>query len=86
MGPANKNTTIHTNSRYYRAIDGNEKIQNGILNVGCSNRCDVGKVRFQHKKTCFHSTSPLFSLDYSGKLIYCTNIDRTWCTGLLNLV
>jgi len=27
MGRANKNTISHTDSRYYRVVDGNEKIQ-----------------------------------------------------------
>jgi len=27
MGPANKNTITHTDSRYYRAFDGDEKVQ-----------------------------------------------------------
>jgi len=35
MGPANKNTTTHTGSRYYRAIGGDEKVHKGAQNVRC---------------------------------------------------
>ena len=54
MGRANKNIIIQTNSRYYRAIDGNEKIQKGTPNVRCGNRCGVGNVYCQCKN-CGHS-------------------------------
>ncbi len=70
MGRANKNITIHTNSRYYRAVDGNEKIRKGTPNVRCGNRCGAGNVYCQCKKTYFLSTNQLFSLDYSDKLVY----------------
>ena len=35
MGRANKNIISHTDSRYYRAIDGDEKEHNKALNVLC---------------------------------------------------
>ena len=54
MGRANKNIISHTNGRYYRAIDGNEKIRKGTPNVRCGNRCGVGNVHCQCKN-CGHS-------------------------------
>jgi len=30
MGPANKNTITHTDSQYYRVVDGDEKLQNRV--------------------------------------------------------
>ncbi len=71
MGRANKNIISHTNSRYCRAIDGDEKIQKGTPNVRCGNRCGAGNVYCQCKKTYFPSTNQLFGLDYSDKLVYC---------------
>ena len=49
MGRANKNIISHTNSRYYRAIDGNEKIRKGTPNVRCGSRCGVGNAYCQCK-------------------------------------
>ncbi len=74
MGRANKNIIIHTNSRHYQTIDGNEKTQNETLNVPRGNRYGVGNVYCQYKKTYFLSTSRLFSLDYSVKLVYCAEM------------
>jgi len=72
MGRANKNITSHTDSRYYRAIGGEEKLHKKALNVLCGIIEAISIISIAStKKTYFLSTSRLFSLDYSGKLVYC---------------
>ena len=78
MGPANKNTITHTDSRYYRVVDGDEKVQNGVPGHPQAHPDSSGRAWGCHpssiastKKTYFLSTNQLFSLDYSGKMVYC---------------
>jgi len=59
MGRANKNTTTHTYSRYYRALDGNEKIEKGALNVRRGDRSGIDNLYCQHKKL-FSLNEPAF--------------------------
>jgi len=78
MGRANKNIISHTDSRYYRAIGGDEKLHKKALNVLCGiiEAVSIISDNFycQYKKTYFLSTSRLFSLDYSSKLVYCAEM------------
>jgi hypothetical protein len=85
MGRANKNINSHTDSRYYRAVDGYEKAQKrGSMPSPSSSRFFGTSLRLppagidnfycQYKKTYFLSISRLFSLDYSDKLVYCAEM------------
>jgi len=53
MGRANKNTTTHTDGRYYRAIGGDEKVHKGALNVRYGNRSGIDNLDRQYKKSIF---------------------------------
>ena len=88
MGRANKNTTTHTNNRYYRAVDGNEKIQKrtlmDALAIDATSIMSITSV----KNAYFPSITRLSYLDYSGKLLYCaeTQIERGAQAGVLGAI
>jgi len=88
MGRANKNTISHTDSRYYLAVDGNEKIQKrtlmGALAIDAASIMSITSV----KNAYFPSISRLSYLDYSGKLLYCaeTQIERGAQAGVFGAI
>ena len=88
MGRANKNATTHTDNRYYRAVDGNEKIQKrtlmDALAIDAASIMSITSV----KNAYFPSISRLSYLDYSGKLLYCaeTQIERGAQAGVLGAI
>ena len=71
MGRANKNIISHTNSRYYRAIDGNEKIRKGTPNVRCGSRCGVGNAYCQCKNCGRKFSVPQIHIGKKGKCPKC---------------
>ena len=78
MGPANKNTITHTDSRYYRAVDGDEKVQKGV--PGHPQAATRRLLPVQ--KNLFSLNEPAFQLGLFRQTgILCRDVDRTWCTG-----
>jgi len=74
MGRANKNTITHTNSRYYWAFDGDEKVQNGV--PGHTQAATRRPLPVQ--KNLFSLNEPTFQLGlFRQNGILCRNVDRT---------